>query len=133
MTLAHHAPALAVCALLAVAAVLLLREGHRTRHRPGCGRVRPHSRWVGTARQDHDAIKEHDMDRIYMNRIPGSERIHIEIAANEVADLLDDLPAEDPEWFDATKKLRAILAQADKDFHHTRWNNAANATEEPTR
>ncbi|MFJ6487058.1 hypothetical protein [Streptomyces californicus] len=68
------------------------------------------------------------MDRIYMNRIPGSERIHIEIASHEVADLLDDLPDENPEWFDATKKLRAILAQADKDFHKARWDNAA-ATE----
>ncbi|MFD7428433.1 hypothetical protein ACFV6Z_15495 [Streptomyces sp. NPDC059818] len=36
------------------------------------------------------------MDRIYMNRVPGSERIHIEIAASEVADLLDDLPTEEP-------------------------------------
>jgi hypothetical protein len=65
------------------------------------------------------------MDRIYMNRIPGSERIHIEIADNEVADLLDDLPAENPEWFEATKKLRAILVQAHADFGH--------ATKEPTR
>ncbi|MFI8865318.1 hypothetical protein ACIGNW_00145 [Streptomyces sp. NPDC053707] len=73
------------------------------------------------------------MDRIYMNRVSGSERIHIEIAANEVADLLDDLPDEDPEWFDATKKLRALLAQADKDFHRTRWDAAPTATEEPTR
>lgn len=64
-----------------------------------------------------------------MNRIPGSERIHIEVASNEVADLLDDLPDENPEWFDATKKLRAILAQADKDFHHARWNNAATTEE----
>ncbi|MFE3429864.1 hypothetical protein [Streptomyces sp. NPDC059171] len=67
------------------------------------------------------------MDRIYMNRIPGSERIHIEIASHEVADLLDDLPTENPEWFDATKELRTILAQADKDFHKARWDNAAAA------
>ncbi|MGO1025644.1 hypothetical protein ACTOXX_34275 [Streptomyces rubiginosohelvolus] len=64
------------------------------------------------------------MDRIYMNRVPGSERIHIEIASNEVADLLDDLPAEDPEWFDATKKLRAILAQANDAFAEARTRNA---------
>ncbi|MET8841471.1 hypothetical protein ABZW67_15425 [Streptomyces rubiginosohelvolus] len=56
------------------------------------------------------------MDRIYTNRIPGSERIHIEIARHEIADLLDDLPDENPEWFDATKKLRAILAQANNTF-----------------
>lgn len=125
MTVAHLAPHVAVCALLAVAVWLLLREGHRDRAKPGHGRTRPHSRWVGTKQQDHDAIKEHDMDRIYMNRVPGSERIHIEIADNEVADLLDDLPAEDPEWFDATKKLRAILVRSHADFGH--------ATEEPTR
>ncbi|MFJ6143096.1 hypothetical protein ACIQH7_05825 [Streptomyces anulatus] len=65
------------------------------------------------------------MDRIYMNRIPGSERIHIEIASNEIADLLDDLPDENPEWFDATKKLRAILAQANEAFGEARVRNAA--------
>lgn len=66
MTLAHAAPGLAVCVLLAVASVLLLREGHRDHARPGHGRTRPHSRDVGTAQQDRDAIKEHDMrnDRI---------------------------------------------------------------------
>ncbi|MFD3741079.1 hypothetical protein [Streptomyces sp. NPDC058629] len=67
------------------------------------------------------------MDRIYMNRVPGSERIHIEIASNEVADLLDDLPTEDPEWFDATKKLRAILVKANDDFGHARRDNAYEA------
>ncbi|MFD4795970.1 hypothetical protein ACFV07_07875 [Streptomyces anulatus] len=64
------------------------------------------------------------MDRIYMNRIPGSERIHIEIASNEVADLLDDLD-ENPEWFDATKKLRAILVKANEAFGEARVRNAA--------
>jgi hypothetical protein len=57
VTAAHAAPAVAVCALLAVAAVLLLREGHRGRARPGHGRLRPHSRDVGTAQQDHNAIE----------------------------------------------------------------------------
>ncbi|MEU2799029.1 hypothetical protein [Streptomyces sp. NPDC007117] len=64
------------------------------------------------------------MNRIYMNRIPGSERIHIEVASNEVADLLDDLPDENPEWFDATKQLRAILVKANDAFA-----DARNATE----
>ncbi|MFJ1993039.1 hypothetical protein [Streptomyces asiaticus] len=51
------------------------------------------------------------MDRIYMNRIPGSERIHIEIDASEIADLLDDFtPASDA--FEATKKLHRILIEA---------------------
>lgn len=62
-----------------------------------------------------------------MNRIPGSERIHIEIADNEVADLLDDLPTEDPEWFAATKKLRAILVKANADFEQARRDNAFEA------
>lgn len=65
------------------------------------------------------------MDRIYTNRLPGQERIHVEIDSAEVADLLDDLPTEDPEWFEATKKLRILLIQADKDFHRARWNSAA--------
>ena len=55
------------------------------------------------------------MDRIYMNRIPGSERIHIEIAANEIADVLDDFtPAADA--FEATKKLHRILTDAYRAF-----------------
>lgn len=65
------------------------------------------------------------MDRIYMNRIPGSERIHVEIAENEVADLLDDLPTEDPEWFEATKKLHRLLVQASSDFGHTHRDTEA--------
>lgn len=55
------------------------------------------------------------MDRIYINQVPGSKRIHIEIASHEIADLLDDLP-NGPEWFDATKKLRAILVEANETF-----------------
>jgi hypothetical protein len=55
------------------------------------------------------------MDRIYMNRTPGSERIHIEIAENEIADLLDDFtPADDA--FEATKKLHRILVDAYRVF-----------------
>lgn len=60
-----------------------------------------------------------------MNRVPGSERIHIEIASNEIADLLDDLPDENPEWFDATKKLRTILVKANAAFGEARVRNAA--------
>jgi hypothetical protein len=55
------------------------------------------------------------MDRIYMNRIPGSERIHVEIAVNEIADLLDDFtPADDA--FEATKTLHRILTDAYRVF-----------------
>ena len=55
------------------------------------------------------------MDRIYMNRIDGEQRIHIEIASNEVSDLLDDL-ANDPEHFDATRRLLEILRTAEEIF-----------------
>ncbi|MBP5926674.1 hypothetical protein F3K32_42465 [Streptomyces sp. LBUM 1483] len=55
------------------------------------------------------------MDRIYMNRVPGSERIHIEIAENEIADLLDDF-APGPDAFEATKKLHRILVDAYRVF-----------------
>jgi hypothetical protein len=51
------------------------------------------------------------MDRIYMNRVPGSERIHVEIAVNEIADLLDDFTPAD-EAFEATKNLHRILVNA---------------------
>jgi hypothetical protein len=55
------------------------------------------------------------MDRIYMNRVPGSERIHVEIAVNEIADLLDDFtPAADA--FEATKNLHRILVDAYRVF-----------------
>lgn len=55
------------------------------------------------------------MDRIYMNRIPGSERIHIEIAVNKIADLLDDFtPADDA--YEATKNLHRILTDAYRVF-----------------
>ena len=55
------------------------------------------------------------MDRIYMNRVPGNERIHIEIADHEIADVLDDFtPADDA--FEATKKLHRILVDAYRVF-----------------
>lgn len=116
MTVARPAPHVALLAALTALTALVWQEGHRGRHKAGHGRQRP------------PTTKEHDMDRIYMNRVPGSERIHIEIAENEVADLLDDLPNENPEWFDATKKLRAILVRSSTDFGHTHRD-----PEEPTR
>ena len=57
-------------------------------------------------------------ERIYLNRRPGDERIHIEIPDNEIADLLDDL-AENPDWFEATKSLRSVLVQAAADLYLT--------------
>lgn len=55
------------------------------------------------------------MDRIYTNRRPGEQRIHIEIASNEVSDLLDDL-TDDPEHFDATRQMLEILRGAEEEF-----------------
>lgn len=57
MTLARITPALALLASLTACAVLLLREGHRDHTRPGHGHQRPHSRDVGAAQQDTDAIE----------------------------------------------------------------------------
>ncbi|WP_330328273.1 hypothetical protein [Streptomyces pseudovenezuelae] len=55
------------------------------------------------------------MDRIYMSRVPGSERIHVEIQVNEIADLLDDF-APDADAFEATKNLHRILTDAYRVF-----------------
>lgn len=65
-------------------------------------------------------------DRIYMNRIAGQRRIHIEIADHEVADILDDFPVG-TDAFDATKKLRQILMQAQTDFEGARRDDAYEA------
>ena len=55
------------------------------------------------------------MDRIYMNRIEGQRRIHVEIHENEVSDLLDDLKA-DPEHFASTRLFLGILRVAEETF-----------------
>lgn len=57
VTLAHLAPHAALLAAGATLSVPCLREGHRGRHNPGHGHTRPHSRGVGTAQQDHNAIE----------------------------------------------------------------------------
>lgn len=50
------------------------------------------------------------MDRVYTNRRRGEERIHIEIEAAEIHDLLADLaPGEHAYPHDATRRLVAIL------------------------
>ncbi|MCZ7413128.1 hypothetical protein [Streptomyces sp. WMMC897] len=67
-------------------------------------------------------------ERIYMNRVPGDERIHLEIPAQEIADLLDDLTPPADDAFAATKRLHAVLVQAARDL-----SLACRATEEPTR
>lgn len=55
------------------------------------------------------------MERIYMNRIEGQRRIHIEIDDNEVTDLLDDLKGS-PEYYPATRQLLSLLAAAEEVF-----------------
>ena len=65
-------------------------------------------------------------ERIYTNRIAGQCRIHVEIAANEIADILDDFsPAADA--FDATKQLHAVLVAARDDFRTARQQHAHEA------
>ena len=57
------------------------------------------------------------MDRIYTNRTPGYERVHVEITSNEIADLLDDLRFPvDGVAFEATRRFRKILADSVKDL-----------------
>jgi len=67
------------------------------------------------------------MDRIYTNHRHGERRIHIEIDENEIADLLDDLDPVDPEAFDATKNLVAILKAAHTTFGGDRQRDAHEA------
>ena len=55
------------------------------------------------------------MDRIYMNRIDGQRRIHIEITDSEVSDLLEDLQP-DPEHYDSTNAFLALLDAAEETF-----------------
>jgi hypothetical protein len=55
------------------------------------------------------------MERIYLNRIDGQRRIHVEIHENEVSDLLDDLKA-DPEHFASTRLFLGILRVAEEIF-----------------
>lgn len=57
MTVLQLAPHAALLAAGVTLTVLVLREGYRGRHNPGHGHTRPHSRYVGTAQQDHDAIE----------------------------------------------------------------------------
>ncbi|WP_331729023.1 hypothetical protein OG693_39225 (plasmid) [Streptomyces sp. NBC_01259] len=57
-------------------------------------------------------------ERIYINRIPGDERIHVEIPRADVADLLADLlPEEDGFQYAATRRLIEILRAADHTFN----------------
>lgn len=69
------------------------------------------------------------MDRIYTNHRHGERRIHIEIAENEIGDLLDDFQdvAGDDNAFDATKKLIEILRGADAVFVEDRQRDAQEA------
>ncbi|MFF8409011.1 hypothetical protein [Streptomyces omiyaensis] len=55
------------------------------------------------------------MDRIYMNRIDGQRRIHVEILDNEISDLLDDLTTG-PGPFAATHVFLDVLRVAEETF-----------------
>ncbi len=69
------------------------------------------------------------MDRIYTNHRHGERRIHIEIADNEIADLLEDFQdiADDDNAYDATKRLIEILRAADAVFAEDRQRDAHEA------
>ncbi|MFE0088799.1 hypothetical protein [Streptomyces sp. NPDC059016] len=51
------------------------------------------------------------MDRVYMNRRPGEERIHVELEADEVRDLLAEIDAR-PTQGEATRRLADVLRDA---------------------
>lgn len=55
------------------------------------------------------------MDRIYMNTIPGDERIHIEITKSDITDLLEDLQPADHHYA-VTRHLLDILGAAARTF-----------------
>lgn len=55
-------------------------------------------------------------ERIYLSRREGDRRIHIEIADNEIADILDDFPEPGSDAFAATKQLYRVLVEAQRMF-----------------
>lgn len=73
------------------------------------------------------AIERPAMDRIYTNHRHNERRIHVEIADNEIADLLDDLLPLDHDAFAATHRLVEILQDAHKAFTDDRRDDAAEA------
>lgn len=57
------------------------------------------------------------MDRVYLNRRRGEERIHVEIDASEITALLADLSLEADRFsHDATRRLVQILHAAGHTF-----------------
>lgn len=50
-------------------------------------------------------------ERIYLNKIPGQERVHVELHPAEIADVLDDF-TPDAEAFDSTKALYRLLVES---------------------
>lgn len=59
-------------------------------------------------------------ERVYMNRRPGEFSIHVEITAEEISDLLEDLYESSLGRNPATEKLRLILESAATAFETAR-------------
>lgn len=55
-------------------------------------------------------------ERVYINSIPGQQRIHVAILANEIPDLLEDLYESSLGRNPATETLRLILESARERF-----------------
>lgn len=55
-------------------------------------------------------------ERVYMSRRPGEHRIHVEITAEEIPELLEDLYESSLGRNPATEKLRQILESAAEAF-----------------
>jgi hypothetical protein len=55
-------------------------------------------------------------ERVYMNRVPGEERIHIEFRVGEIAAVLEDLDESSLGRNPETETLRRLLEQAQRQF-----------------
>jgi hypothetical protein len=59
------------------------------------------------------------MERIYLNRRLGEHRIHVEIEAADIRDLLSDLAGDECRYpHDVTRQLIQILRAADHTFRN---------------
>jgi hypothetical protein len=61
-------------------------------------------------------------ERVYMNQIPGEERIHLEITAGEIDGILEDLNESSLGRTPEAESLRLILEEAATAFGiQSRW------------
>ncbi|WP_329424037.1 hypothetical protein [Streptomyces sp. NBC_01268] len=71
------------------------------------------------------------MDRVYLNRVAGQRRIHIEMDPTEIADLVDDLAWAVPYDHPATDRLVELLLAAHSLFVKDQDDAEENARKSP--